>query len=188
MSCLVGKKAPQFSAKAVINGNEIIDHFSLDQFQGNKYVVFFFYPKDFSGICPYELHYFQEKLNDFRSKDVEVVACSTDTEESHLAWLKISKDNGGIEGVTYPIVADNTKTISTNYGVLFGEYDIDENDQIFSTGPMIPFRGLFLIDKNGIVQHQMINFFTLVRNVDEVLRTIDALQYFEKNGEFCPVN
>ena len=188
MSCLVGKKAPLFSAKAVVNGNEIVDQFSLEQFQGKKYVVFFFYPKDFSGIWPYELHQFQEKLNDFHSKDVEVVACSTDTEESHLAWLRTSKENGGIQGVTYPIVADSTKTISTNYGVLFGEYDIDENDQVFSTGPMIPFRGLFLIDKNGIVQHQITNFFTLVRNVDEVLRTVDALQYFEKNGAFCPID
>ena len=188
MSVLVGKKAPSFNANAVINGKEIVNNYNLDQFIGKKYVLFFFYTKDFSGICPSELHDFQDKIEDFKSRGVEVVGCSTDTEESHMTWLKINKEDGGIKGISYPLIADTTKTISSNYGTLCGNYELDENDQLIATGPMIAYRGLFLIDKNGVVQHQIINHFTLVRNIDEALRMVDALQYFEKNGEFCPVN
>ena len=187
MGSLVGKKAPSFNATAVVNGNEVIDNFSLDQFIDKKYVLLFFYTKDFSGICPSELHDFQEKLSDFQSRNVEVIGCSTDSEESHLNWLDLAKDKGGIKGIKYPLISDMSKTISANYGTLAGEYEMDEDDQLIATGPMIPYRGLFLIDKSGIVQHQLINFFTLVRNVSEELRTVDALIYFEENGEFCPV-
>ena len=188
MSQVIGKKAPKLSATAVINGETVVKGFNLEQFIDKKYVVLFFYTKDFSGICPSELHDFQDKLKEFKSKNVEVIGCSTDSEESHLAWLNLSKENGGINGITYPLVADTTKTISSNYGTLAGEYELDEDGQLISTGPMIPFRGLFLIDKQGIIQHLIINHFTLVRNVDEVLRVIDALHYFEEKGEFCPVN
>lgn len=188
MTVLVGKKAPSFKAKAVINGEEIIDSFSLDQFLGKQYVVFFFYPKDFTFVCPTELHAFQEKLAEFEKRNVAVVACSTDTEQSHWGWLQLDKKNGGIKGVTYPIVADTTKTISTNYGVLYGEYDMDENGQLIATGPMIAFRGLFLIDKQGVVRHQLVNDLPLGRNVDETLRMVDALQYYEVKGEVCPAN
>src|SRR5437588_6834279 len=120
MSVLVGKKAPLFKASAVINGEEIVSNYSLEQFIGQKDVIFFFYPKDFTFVCPTELHAFQAKLEDFRKKGCEIVACSTDTEESHWAWLQMNKNKGGIEGVTYPIVADTTKTISANFGVLAG--------------------------------------------------------------------
>jgi len=188
MSVLVGKKAPSFSAKAVINGEEIVTNFSLEQFIGKKHVLFFFYPKDFTFVCPTELHAFQESLKEFEKRHVAVVACSTDTEQSHWGWLQVPKKNGGIEGVTYPLVADTTKTISTNYGVLFGEYDIDENGHLYASGPMIAFRGLFLIDKQGIVRHQVVNDLPLGRNVDEALRMVDALQYFEEKGEVCPAN
>ena len=115
MTVLVGKKAPHFSAPAVINGEEIVEKFSLDQFIGKNHVVFFFYPKDFTFVCPTELHAFQAKLGEFEKRGVKVVACSTDTEESHYNWLQMPKDNGGIQGITYPIVADTSKTISTNY-------------------------------------------------------------------------
>lgn len=188
MSSLVGKKAPLFKSGAVINGGEIVEDFSLEQFLGKKHVVFFFYPKDFTFVCPTELHAFQEKLNEFESRNCAVVACSTDTEESHWGWLQMSKNSGGIKGITYPIVADTTKTISLNFGTLFGEYDIDDNGELIANGPMIAFRGLFLIDKNGVVRHQLINDLPLGRNVDEALRMVDALQFFEENGEVCPAN
>ncbi len=188
MSVLVGKKAPEFKAKAVVNGGEIVEGFSLSQFIGKKHVVFFFYPKDFTFVCPTELHAFQEALGEFEKRNVAVVACSTDSEQSHWGWLQMEKKAGGIKGITYPIVADTTKTIATNYGVLFGDYDSNENGDLIATGPMIAFRGLFLIDKTGEVKHQVVNHFPLGRSIDETLRMVDALQYFEENGEVCPAN
>ena len=188
MSVLVGKKAPSFKASAVVNGGQIVSNYSLDQFVGKKPVLFFFYPKDFTFVCPTELFAFQNKLSEFEDRGVEVVACSTDTEQSHWGWLQMEKNDGGIKGVTYPLVADTSKTISANYGVLSGEYEIDEEENMHANGPMIAFRGLFLIDKNGIVQHQIVNNFPLGRNVEEALRMVDALQHFEENGEVCPAN
>jgi peroxiredoxin 2/4 len=188
MAVLVGKQAPSFIASAVINGEEIVNDFSLDQFIGKKYVILFFYPKDFTFVCPTELHAFQERLADFQKRDVEIVAVSTDTEQSHWGWLQMSKDDGGINGVTYPIVADTNKTISTNYDVIAGSYFYNENDELQAEGEMVAYRGLFLIDKNGKVRHQLVNDMPLGRNVDEALRMVDALQYFEKNGEVCPAN
>jgi peroxiredoxin (alkyl hydroperoxide reductase subunit C) len=188
MSSLVGKMAPFFRSSAVVNGGEMVEDFSLEQYLGKKYVVFFFYPKDFTFVCPTELHAFQEKLTEFESRNCAVVACSTDTEESHWGWLQMDKKAGGIKGITYPIVADTTKTISLNFGTLFGDYDIDEDGSLVATGPMIAFRGLYLIDLKGIVRHQLINDLPLGRNVDETLRMVDALQFFEENGEVCPAN
>ena len=188
MSILVGKKAPSFSASAVIKGGQIVADYSLDQFVGEKPVLFFFYPMDFTFVCPTELFAFQNKLAEFEARGVEVVACSTDTEQSHWGWLQMDKSEGGIKGITYPLVADTSKTISANFGVLAGDYELDENDNMCATGPMIAYRGLFLIDKNGIVQHQIVNNFPLGRNVDEALRMVDALQHFEENGEVCPAN
>ncbi len=188
MGVLVGKKAPSFSAGAVVNGGEIVNDFSLDQYIGNKHVLFFFYPKDFTFVCPTELHAFQAKMEEFEKRGVAVVACSTDTEESHWGWLQMDKANGGIKGVKYPIVADVSKTISDAYGVLAGEYEYDENGALAASGPMIAYRGLFLIDKTGTVMHQVVNFFPLGRSVDEALRMVDALQFFEENGEVCPAD
>ena len=185
---LVGKKAPSFKAKAVINGGEIAENFSLEQFIGKKHVVFFFYPKDFTFVCPTELHAYNDMLQEFESRNTVVVACSTDTEQSHWGWLQVPKNHGGIKGVKYPIVADTTKTIAMNYGVLMGEYSYDDNNNIMATGPMIALRGLFLIDKQGVVRHETINDLPLGRNVEETLRMVDALQYFEENGEVCPAN
>ena len=188
MSVLVGKKAPSFSTKAVINGGEIVEKYSLDQFIGKKTVVLFFYPKDFTFVCPTELFAFQNKLQDFKERNVELIACSTDSEQSHWGWLQVNKQDGGIKGITYPILADIDKTISMNYDVLFGNYDLDKDENLYATGPMIAFRGLFIIDKEGIVQHQLVNHLPLGRNVDEVLRMIDALHHHEENGEVCPAN
>ena len=188
MSVLVGKKAPDFKASAVVNGEDIVEDFTLEQFKGKKNVLLFFYPKDFTFVCPTELHAFQEKLDEFKKRDVEVVAVSTDTEQSHWGWLQMSKDDGGIKGITYPVVADTNKTISHNYDVLAGEFYYDENDQLATDGEMVAYRGLFLIDKEGVVRHQLVNDMPLGRNVNEALRIVDALQFFEEKGDVCPAN
>jgi peroxiredoxin (alkyl hydroperoxide reductase subunit C) len=188
MSVLVGRKAPSFSETAVVNGGEVQENFSLDQYVGKNHVLFFFYPKDFTFVCPTELHAFQRRLGEFEKRGVKVVACSTDTAESHWGWLQMSKDAGGIQGVTYPVVADTSKCISANYGVLAGDYDVDEENHLIATGPMIAYRGLFLIDKEGVVQHQIVNNFPLGRSVDEALRMVDALLHFENHGEVCPAD
>lgn len=172
MGVLVGKKAPDFKAKAVI-GNRIVD-FSISELKG-KYVIFFFYPLDFTFVCPTELHAFQEKLSDFEQRNAQVVACSVDSHFSHLAWLQTPKSKGGIQGVAYPIVADLNKSIARDYDVL--------NHQ-----EGIAYRGLFLINREGIVHHQVVNDLPLGRSVDEAIRMLDALIYFEKNGEVCPAN
>jgi len=185
---LVGKKAPHFKASAVVDGKNIVEGFSLDQYVGKKYVVLFFYPKDFTFVCPTELFAFQEKLAEFEARNVAVVACSTDTEQSHWGWLMMNKNDGGIKGVTYPIVADTNKTISYNYDVLTGDWEYNENGELEAAGDLIAYRGLYLIDKEGVVRHQLINDLPLGRNVDEALRMVDALQFFEENGEVCPAN
>jgi len=188
MSVLVGKKAPKFQAPAVINGGEIVQEFSLDQFIGKKEVVFFFYPADFTFVCPTEIIAFQEKMDEFEKRNVAVVGCSTDTEFSHWKWLQTEKNDGGIKGVKYPLVADASKTIAENFDVLAGEYDYDENGKIIFTGAPVAYRGLFLIDKEGVVRHQVINDLPLGRSIDEAIRIVDALQFFEKNGEVCPAD
>ncbi len=188
MSVLVGKKAPLFTAPAVVNGGEIIEGFSLEQYLGKKYVVFFFYPADFTFVCPTELLAFQDKMKDFDQKNVAVVGCSVDSQFSHWKWLQTELNHGGIKGVKYPLVSDQSKTISENYDVLAGNYDYsDEGDVTFKGTPMA-YRGLFLIDKAGVVRHQTVNDMPLGRSVSETLRMVDALQYFEENGEVCPAD
>jgi len=188
MGVLVGKKAPVFKTDAVINGNQIVENFSLDQYLGKKYVLFFFYPADFTFVCPTEILAFQERINDFEERNVAVVGCSVDSAFSHWKWLQSELKDGGIKGVKYPIVADLSKTISENYDVLAGEYDYNENGESVFHGIPQSYRGLFLIDKEGIVRHQLVNDMPLGRSVDEALRMVDALQYFEENGEVCPAN
>lgn len=187
MSVLVGKPAPPVVSSAVVKG-KIVEPFSLEQYLGKKYVVLFFYPKDFTFVCPTELHAFQDNLAEFEKRDVAVVGCSTDTEMSHWGWLQVPRAKGGIEGVTYPLVADTNKTISAAYDVLVGDYSFDENGALVADGEMIAYRGLFLIDKQGIVQHQLVNNLPLGRSIKEALRMVDALQHFEENGEVCPMD
>ena len=188
MSVLVGKKAPSFKADAVVNGNQIVNDFSLDQYLGKKYVLFYFYPADFTFVCPTEILAFQEKIADFEKRNVAVVGCSVDSAFSHWKWLQSELKEGGIKSVKYPIVADLSKTISENFDVLAGYYDYDDNGQSVFIGTPQAYRGLFLIDKAGTVRHQLINDMPLGRSVDEALRIIDALQYFEENGDVCPAN
>ncbi|OGN60145.1 MAG: thioredoxin peroxidase [Chlamydiae bacterium RIFCSPHIGHO2_12_FULL_27_8] len=170
---LVGKKAPEFKSKAVIK-NKLDEDFSLSNFHG-KYVIFFFYPLDFTFVCPTELHAFQEKLESFKIKNAQLVGCSVDSIYSHYAWLDMPKEKGGIKGIEYPLVSDITKDISKAYGV----YNEDEG---------VAYRGLFLIDKDGIVRHEIINDLFLGRSVDEALRVLDGLICFETHGEVCPAN
>jgi peroxiredoxin 2/4 len=188
MAVLVGKKAPTFSSRAVINGSEIVNDFSLDQYLNKKYVVFFFYPADFTFVCPTELLAFQEQLNEFAKRDTAIVACSVDSEFSHWKWLQTPLSEGGIKGVVFPIVSDLSKTISENYDVLAGSYEYNESGEVHFDGTPQSYRGLFLIDKHGVVRHQLVNDMPLGRSVDEALRMVDALQFFEQNGEVCPAN
>jgi peroxiredoxin (alkyl hydroperoxide reductase subunit C) len=171
MSVLVGKPAPDFKADAVVNGK--FETVTLSAYKG-KYVVLFFYPLDFTFVCPTELHAFQEKLAEFKKRNAEVIGVSVDSKFSHLAWINTPKKVGGINGVTYPLVADITKKISADYDVL--------------KDGSVAYRGVFLIDKNGIVQHQTVNELGLGRNIDEELRMVDALIHLEKYGEVCPAN
>ncbi|REE05733.1 peroxiredoxin [Marinoscillum furvescens] len=185
---LVGKKAPVFNAPAVINGEEIVESFSLADYIGKKEVIFFFYPKDFTFVCPTEIHAFQEKLEEFEKRGVQVVGVSCDTEETHLAWLMTDKDKGGISGVTYPLVADSSKTIATNYGTLAGDWNYNEEGELEFEGAPVSYRGTFFIDKEGVVRHETINDLPLGRNIDEMLRIVDAWHHVEKHGEVCPAN
>lgn len=185
---LVGKKAPIFNAPAVVNGEEIEESFSLEQYIGKNEVVFFFYPKDFTFVCPTEILAFQEKLEEFEKRGVKVIGISCDTEETHLAWLGTPKNEGGIEGVTYPLVADPARTIANNFGVLAGDWNYNEEGELIFEGIPVAFRGTFLIDKEGVVRHETINDLPLGRNIDEMLRLVDALHHVEKYGEVCPAN
>lgn len=187
MAVLVGKKAPQFNAQAVVSG-QIVESFSLEQYLGQKNVVLFFYPKDFTFVCPTELIAFQESLSAFEERNTAVVGCSTDTEFSHWAWVNTPRKQGGIEGITYPLVADTNKTISSDYDVLAGDYEESTDGKLTVKGELIAYRGLFLIDKEGTVQHQLVNNFPLGRSIAEALRMVDALQHFEQHGEVCPMN
>lgn len=188
MSVLVGRKAPVFRATAVVNGSEIIPDFSLETYVGKKYVLFFFYPADFSAVCPTEILAFQERMAEFDERNVAVVGCSGDSQFVHQKWLSIPVKQGGIEGVKYPLVADSAKTIMQLYDVLAGDYLYNTEGEVSFEGPAMAYRGSFLIDKAGIVRHQVVNDLPLSRSIDETLRMIDALQHFEEYGEACPID
>jgi peroxiredoxin (alkyl hydroperoxide reductase subunit C) len=172
MSYLVTKEAPDFTAKAVMPDNSFAD-LRLSSYRG-KPVVLFFYPLDFTFVCPSEIIAFDKALGEFRKRGVEVIGVSVDSEFTHLAWKNTPPDHGGIGQIKYPLVADLSKNISRDYGVLFDG--------------AVALRGLFLIDKDGIIRHAVINDLPLGRNVDEALRMVDALQFTEKHGEVCPAN
>lgn len=188
MAVLTGQKAPLFEADAVINGGEMVEKFTLEQYIGKKYVVFFFYPLDFTFVCPTEILAFQEQFEEFEKRNVAVVGCSTDSKYSHWAWLNTEKKDGGIKGVKFPLVSDLTKTISKNYDVLDGDFDYNDDGELEFDGTGVAYRGLFLIDKQGVVRHQVVNDMPLGRSVKETLRMIDAWQFYEENGEVCPAD
>ena len=172
MSTLVTKEAPAFTAQAVMPDNSFSE-LNLTSFR-DKYVLLFFYPLDFTFVCPSEIIAFDKKIDAFKEKNCEVIGVSVDSHFSHLAWKNTPVNKGGIGNVRFPLVADITKEISRSYGVLL-------NDSV-------ALRGLFLIDKEGIVRHALVNDLPLGRSVDEALRVLDALQFTEKHGEVCPAN
>jgi len=172
MSTLVTKEAPDFTAQAVLPDNSFAE-LTLSSYRG-KYVVLFFYPLDFTFVCPSEIIAFDKALEKFEAKNAQVLGVSVDSHFTHLAWKNTPRDKGGIGQVQYPLVADLSKKISRKYGVLFGKE--------------VALRGLFLIDKEGIVRHALVNDLPLGRNVDEALRILDALQFTEEHGEVCPAN
>jgi peroxiredoxin (alkyl hydroperoxide reductase subunit C) len=154
--------------------NKEFQDITLSSFRGKKNVVLFFYPLDFTFVCPTELHAFQDKLKEFRAKNTEVLAVSVDSKFSHLAWLNTPQDQGGIEGVTYPVISDIHKTITRDFDVLHEDG--------------VALRATFLIDKKGMVRQQTVNDLPLGRNIDEMLRLVDALTFNEKHGDVCPAN
>ena len=172
MSVLVGKKAPEINAAAVMADGSINDSFSLSDYQG-KYVVLFFYPLDFTFVCPTELIAFSHRIEEFESRGVQVLGCSIDSQFTHLAWRNTPVDNGGIGPVKYPLIADVKHQICRDYDV-----------ELDPAG--VALRGSFLIDREGVVRHQVVNDLPLGRNIDEMLRMVDALQFHEKHGEVCP--
>lgn len=172
MSSLVTKEAPDFTAQAVMPDNSFAE-LKLSSYRG-KHVVLFFYPLDFTFVCPSEIIAFNKALDKFKAKNTEVIGVSVDSHFTHLAWKNTDPKDGGIGNIQYPLVADLSKNISRDYGIL-----IDDT---------VALRGLFLIDKEGIIRHSVINDLSLGRNVDEALRMVDALQFTEKHGEVCPAN
>ncbi|MCC6669768.1 MAG: peroxiredoxin [Planctomycetes bacterium] len=173
MAVLVGKQAPDFKAQTVMPDNSFKE-VTLSSLRG-KYVVLFFYPLDFTFVCPSEIIAFDNHLKEFKERNCEVVGVSVDSHFTHLAWKNTPVDKGGIGQVQYPLVADLNKSISRDYDVLTAD-------------GAVSYRGLFLIDKNGIVRHQIVNDLPLGRNIQEALRMLDALQFTESHGEVCPAN
>jgi peroxiredoxin (alkyl hydroperoxide reductase subunit C) len=188
---LVGKKFPSIAVDAI---SEMGDNLKINIFEEatskNKKVILFWYPKDFTFVCPTELHAFQAALPDFESRNTIVIGASCDTNEVHFAWLNTPKDNGGIEGVTYPILADTNRNLSNILGIL----DIDsteyseETDSVIIEGSNVTFRATYLIDETGKIFHESVNDMPLGRNVNEYLRLIDAYTHVQTNGEVCPAN
>jgi peroxiredoxin (alkyl hydroperoxide reductase subunit C) len=174
MSTLIGQKAPAIKAPAVMPDNRINGDFTLDGLKG-KYVVLFFYPLDFTFVCPTEIIQFDRKLAEFKERGAEVVGVSVDSQFTHLAWKNTPVEKGGIGNVQYPLVADLTKQIGRDYGVLLEDGGV-------------ALRGTFLIDKEGTVKHAVVNDLGLGRNIDEALRMVDALRHHEQYGEVCPAN
>ncbi len=168
----IGKQAPDFSCEAVVNGQ--IKHVSLADYSGG-YKLLFFYPLDFTFVCPTELHALQDNLEQFKQRNVHVLAISVDSAHTHMAWLNTPKISGGIQGVTFPVLSDIHKSIAKNYDVLNEEFGIS-------------LRGVFLLDEKNVVQYASINNFALGRNVSELLRVVDSLTHVEKHGEVCPAN
>ncbi len=172
MSVLVGKKAPDFTASAVMGNNEINDKFNLHTFLKGKIGVLFFYPLDFTFVCPSEIIAFDHRLKEFKDLGAEVIGVSVDSHFSHIAWKNTAIDKGGIGQVQYPLVADLTKSIARDYDVLINE--------------AVALRGTFLIDQEGVVRHQVVNDLPLGRNIDEAIRMVDALKFHQAHGEVCP--
>ena len=188
---LVGKKFPNLNDNAM---NEMGDTFKLNVLEeavnNNKKVVLFWYPKDFTFVCPTELHAFQAALGEFEKRNTVVIGASCDTAEVHFAWLSTAKDNGGIEGVTYPLLADSNRNLASTLGILdiSNETYNEETGVVTVDGDNVTYRATYIIDEEGTIQHESINNMPLGRNVNEYLRIIDALTHVQEKGEVCPAN
>jgi len=187
---IVGQQFPDLTVNAM---NEMGDTFTINVLEeakkNNKKAVLFWYPKDFTYVCPTELHAFQAALPEFEKRNTIVIGASCDTAEVHFAWLNTSKDNGGIEGVTYPILADSNRNLSMRLGILDAEERFnEETGEITLEGDNVTYRATYLIDEEGVVFHEGVNHMPLGRNVDEFIRMIDAYTHVQKNGEVCPAN
>jgi peroxiredoxin (alkyl hydroperoxide reductase subunit C) len=188
---IVGRKFPNLNVDAM---NDMGDTFKVNVLEeavnNKKKVVLFWYPKDFTFVCPTELHAFQAALKEFEKRNTLVIGASCDTPEVHFAWLNTAKDNGGIEGVTYPILADTNRNLASALGILdITEGDYDENTGLFVVeGDNVTYRATYLIDEEGTVFHEGVNHMPVGRNVNEYLRLIDAYTHVQKNGEVCPAN
>tara|TARA_B100001540_G_scaffold179504_1_gene158354 strand:+ start:330 stop:974 length:645 start_codon:yes stop_codon:yes gene_type:complete len=185
---LVTKKAPEFKTQAVMPDNTI-QEVSLSDYKGKK-VVLFFYPLDFTFVCPTELLAFDKRLSEFESRGAQVLGCSVDSRWSHLAWKNTDINNGGIGNIQYPLLQDLDKSIARNYDVLVGASDVmvetEEGLETTSIGGAVALRGSYLIDEEGVIRHAVLNDLPLGRNIDEMLRMIDALSHHQKHGEVCP--
>lgn len=188
---IVGKKFPNISIDAMDHmGDDLKINIFEEATKKNKKVLLFWYPKDFTFVCPTELHAFQQALPEFEKRNTIVIGASCDTNEVHFAWLNTPKDNGGIDGVTYPILADTTRNLSNILGILdieSSEYD-EDYETVVLKGSNVAYRATFLIDEEGKVFHESINDMPLGRNVQEYLRLIDAYTHVQKFGEVCPAN
>ncbi len=183
---LVGKQFPNITKKAIDEMGDTFELNVLDEaVEGKQKVLLFWYPKDFTFVCPTEIHAFQSKLDEFAKRGCKVIGASCDSAEVHFAWLTTPKDNGGIEGVTFPLLADTTRRLSQSLGILDYEYDY-ETDKF--TGDSVTYRATYLIDEYGIIFHESVNDMPIGRNVDEYLRLLDAKIHNEKHGEVCPAN
>lgn len=184
----IGSKASLFCSSAVIDGKEITSDQRLQDLAGSKGTILFFYPKDFTYVCPTELWAFQAQSKAFEALGIAVIGCSTDTAETHLAWLRTPRSEGGIQGITYPLLADESKEIAYNYGVLGGSYTFSEDRQqmSFSGNCPVAYRGTFFIDQAGIIRYISINELSLGRNVAELLRIVQMWQHVQAHGEVCP--
>ncbi|MGJ8549407.1 peroxiredoxin [Winogradskyella wichelsiae] len=188
---LVGKQFPDLDVNAM---NDMGDTFKVNVLEeaknNNKKVVLFWYPKDFTFVCPTELHAFQAALGEFEKRNTIVIGASCDTPEVHFAWLSTAKDNGGIEGVTYPILADSNRNLASALGILdiFNEKFDEETGLVTVEGDNVTFRATYIIDEEGTIQHESVNNMPLGRNVSEYLRIVDALTHVQEKGEVCPAN
>jgi peroxiredoxin (alkyl hydroperoxide reductase subunit C) len=188
MECQIGKKAYVFNSTAVVDGFKICENFSLSNFIGDKEVFLIFFPKSFTYICPTELFAYQNMINEFKIRNVQLIGCSTDSSHAHLTWLKMKKEESGINGVNFPIVSDQTMIISQNYGVLDGSW-IKKEDKIEFIGNPFSHRANFFIDKDGIIRYYCIQDSFFSRSVKESLRIIDIFQHSQKHqNELCPAN
>ena len=187
---LVGKQFPNITVDAISFMGDNLRINILEEAKNNKKkVILFWYPKDFTFVCPTELHAFQAALEEFEKRNTTVIGASCDTNEVHFAWLNTAKENGGIEGVTYPILADTTRNLSAALDILDAEWVYNEeiNDEILE-GSNVTFRATYLIDEDGKIFHESVNDMPLGRNVNEYLRLIDAYTHVQTKGEVCPAN